>query len=148
VAALVSALGDVGAAQVDVTSPTRMGEKTAVLKLLPEQRAATQVPECSVIGMIKKDNSSAIWHMRGGTALKFVKGLAGPDMSAALVGLTDQMKPCHSSYWVLTGEENVNWGFVFDLGTAVATADPPTRANTAVLLREAPVAGRAVVLAK
>jgi hypothetical protein len=86
--------------------------------------------------------------MRGGTALKYTKGLAGPDVSAALVGLTEQMKPCNSSHWGLTGEENVNWGFVFDLGTAVANELPPLRATNAVLLREPPVAGRPVVLAQ
>jgi hypothetical protein len=74
--------------------------------------------------------------------------LAGPDISATLVGLTDQMKPCNCSNWALTGEQDVNWGFVFDLGQAVATADPPTRATNAVFLREAPIAGRAVLLVK
>jgi biopolymer transport protein ExbD len=148
VAALVYALGEAGAAQVDVTSPTRMGDKMAVLKLYPEQRVAMQMPPCAVVAMIRKDNGSAIWHMRGGTALKYTKGLAGPDVSAALVGLTEQTKPCNSSYWGLTGEENVNWGFLFDLGTAAAGELPPLRATDAVLLHEAPVAGRPVVLAK
>jgi biopolymer transport protein ExbD len=148
VAELVYALGEAGATEVDVTTATRTGEKTAVLKVHPAQRVASQVPDCAVIGMIRKDNASAVWHMRGGTALKYTKGLAGPDISATLVGLTDQMKPCHTSTWMLAGDENVAWGSVFDLGTAVATADPPTRATDAVLLREAPVAGRAVALPK
>jgi hypothetical protein len=146
VAALVQAFGEAGALQVDITSPTRMGDKMAVLKVYPEQRVATQVPQCSVVGVIRKDNGIAIWHMRGGTALKYTKGLAGPDVSAALVGLTEQTKPCNSSYWALAGEENVNWGSVFDLGTTAAGA--ALRATDAVLLHEAPVAGRPVVLAK
>jgi len=144
----VFALGEAGAAQVDVTTATRTGEKMAVLKLFPEQLIATQLPECTLVGMIRHDNSTAIWHMRGGTAFKYTKGLAGPDISATLVGLTDQMKPCNSAHWVLGGEENVTWGPVFDLGVAVATAEPPTRATNAVLLHESMVAGRRVQLIK
>jgi len=150
VAALVHALGQAGAAQVDVKTPVRTEATMAVLKLIPEQLAAASVPDCAVVGLIKKDNSTAVWHVRGGTALKFTKGLAGPDISATVVGLQDQMKikTCPALHWLLTGEENVMWGFVFDLGMAVATTSPPPRAANAVLLREAPVAGRAVVLAK
>jgi biopolymer transport protein ExbD len=146
VAAVVSALGDAGAAQIDLKTPGRSGAVT-VLKTIPEKRLPTSMPDCAVVGMIKKDGTSVVWHLRGGTAVKFHKGLAGPDLSMTFDGLKDQMKACSSGTWFLSGEENVIWGLTFDLGQTVATADPPLKATETVLLAEAPVAGRPVILA-
>ena len=58
------------------------------------------------------------------------------------------MGSCASTNWLLAGEDNVIWGLVFDLGQIVAKADPPPKATNAVLVYEAPVAGRAVQLAR
>jgi hypothetical protein len=147
VGALARALGEAGAIEIDVKTPDRTGAQT-VLKLLPEEIARAQVPECAVVAMIKKDNTSAVWRVKGGTATKFLKGLAGPDMSMTFDGMKDQMGSCASAHWLLAGEENVIWGLVFDLGQIVAKADPPPKATNAVLVYEAPVAGRAVQLAR
>jgi hypothetical protein len=58
------------------------------------------------------------------------------------------MGSCAATHWLLAGEENVIWGLVFDLGQIVAKADPPPKATNAVFVYEAPVAGRAVQLAR
>jgi hypothetical protein len=145
VGALARALGEAGAVEIDVKTPDRTGAET-LLKLLPEEIAGDKLPDCSVVAMIKKDNTSAVWHVKGGTATKFVKGLAGPDMSMTYDGIKDQMGSCASTHWLLAGEENVIWGLVFDLGQIVAKADPPPKATRAVLVYEAPIAGRAVQL--
>jgi len=145
VGALARALGEAGAAEIDVKTPDRTGAET-LLKLLPEEIAGDKLPDCSVVAMIKKDNTSAVWHVKGGTATKFVKGLAGPDMSMTYDGMKDQMGSCPSTHWLLAGEENVIWGLVFDLGQIVAKADPPPKATHAVFVYEAPIAGRAVQL--
>jgi hypothetical protein len=145
VGALARALGQAGAVEIDVKTPSR-GGADAVLKLLPEQ-VAGQAPECAVVAMIKKDNTTAVWRLKGGTATKFSKGLAGPDMSMTYDGMKDQMASCASVDWFLAGEDNVIWGLIFDLGLIVARADPPPKATNAVLLYEAPVAGRAVSIA-
>jgi hypothetical protein len=58
------------------------------------------------------------------------------------------MGSCPSTTWFLTGEENVIWGLVFDLGHIVAKADPPPKATRAAILYRAPVAGRSVQLAR
>jgi hypothetical protein len=147
VAAVVAALGNAGAAQVDVKTPGRSGA-TVVLKTIPEKLVPESTPDCAVVGMIKKDGTSAVWHLKGGTATKFHKGLAGPDLSMTFDGLKDQTKSCASPIWFLSGEQDVIWGLTFDLGQTVAAADPPLRATQTVLLSEAPVAGRPVVLAK
>jgi hypothetical protein len=147
VGALARALGEAGAVEIDVKTPDRTGA-TTVLKLLPEEIAGAQVPDCAVVAMIKKDNTSAVWRVKGGTATKFSKGLGGPDMSMTYDGMKDQMGSCAATHWLLAGEENVIWGLVFDLGQIVAKADPPPKATNAVFVYEAPVAGRAVILAK
>jgi hypothetical protein len=147
VGALARALGEAGAIEIDVKTPDRTGAPT-VLKLLPEEIAGAQVPDCAVVAMIKKDNTSAVWRVKGGTATKFSKGLGGPDMSMTYDGMKDQMGSCAASHWLLAGEENVIWGLVFDLGQIVAKADPPPKATNAVFVYEAPVAGRAVQIAR
>jgi hypothetical protein len=146
VAVVVFALGQAGAQEIDVKTPGRSGAVVA-LKVLPETLVPTSLPDCAVVGMIRKDGTSAVWHLKGGTATKFHKGLAGPDLSMTLDGMKDQMKACAATDWMLAGEENVIWGLTFDLGQAVVTADPAPRATQTILLHEAPVAGRPVVLA-
>jgi hypothetical protein len=147
VGALARALGEAGAIEIDVKTPDRTGA-VAKLRLLPEEVAGDKLPDCAVVGMIKKDSTSAVWRVKGGTAAKFLKGLAGPDMSMTYDGLKDQMGSCPSVHWLLAGEENVIWGLVFDLGQVVAKADPPPKATQTVFLYEAPVAGRAVQIAR
>jgi len=147
VGALARALGEAGASEIDVRTPDRTGAET-LLRLLPEEIAAPASPDCSVVAMIKKDNTSAVWRLKGGTASKFHKGLAGPDMSITYDGMKDQMGSCAGTSWFLAGEDNVIWGLVFDLGQIVAKADPPPKATSAALLYEAPVAGRAVPLVR
>ncbi len=147
VGVLARALGAAGASEIDVRTPDRTGAEV-VLKLLPEELAGAQVQDCSVVAMIKKDNTSAVWRLKGGTASKFMKGLAGPDMSMTYDGMKDQMGSCASTNWFLAGEDNVIWGLVFDLGQIVAKADPPPKATQAVILYQAPVAGRAVQYAR
>lgn len=147
VGALARALGEAGAIEIDVKTPDRSGAET-VLKLIPEEVAGTSVPDCAVVAMIKKDNTSAVWRLKGGVASRFLKGLGGPDMSMTYDGMKDQMGSCPSTTWFLTGEENVIWGLVFDLGHIVAKADPPPKATRAAILYRAPVAGRSVQLAR
>jgi hypothetical protein len=147
VGAVARALGEAGALEIDVKTPDRSGAQT-VLKLVPQQVVSASTPDCSVVAMVKKDNTSAVWHLKGGTASKFSKGLAGPDMSMTYDGMKEQMAPCSSTSWFLAGEENVIWGLVFDLGQIVAKAEPPPKATSAVFLDEAPIAGRPVVLTR
>ncbi|HEX9298204.1 MAG TPA: hypothetical protein VF881_20330 [Polyangiaceae bacterium] len=147
VGALARALGEAGAAEVDVKTPDRTGAEGTV-RFTPQQLVPPSTPDCALVAMIKKDSTSAVWRLKGGTATKFSKGLAGPDLSMTFEGLTEQMSACASTHWFLTGEDNVIWGLVFDLGQVVAKADPPPKASNAVLLYEAPVAGRPVSLVR
>lgn len=148
VAAVVDALGAAGAVQVEVKTPGR-SSANAVLKLTPERAVSpAAAPDCAAVAMVRKDSTSAVWRLKGGVASKFSKGFAGPDLSMTMDGLTKTIDPCPASAWFFSADDNVIWGLTFDLGVAVATANPPTKATINVLLHEAPVAGRAVKLIK
>lgn len=147
VAALVHALGVAGATEIDVKTEPRSGAPMP-LKLTPEGMVAKEAADCSVVGMIKKDSTSAVWAIKGGTARKFSRGFAGPDLSLTFEdGLKKGIAGCASTTWFFSGEEGTVWGLAFDLAERVTRAEPPTKATTTVLLHEAPVAGRPVKLA-
>lgn len=148
VAGLVGALGAAGATEVTVKTQGRVGGPSA-LTLIPERRVASAIPDCAAVGMIRKDSSSTVWQLKGGTARKFSRGFAGPDLSMTFdEGLSKRIAGCSATTWFFAGEEDVIWGLSFDLAEKVTKADPPTKVTTTVLLGEAPVAGRPVKLAQ
>jgi len=145
VAAMVGALGAAGAPEITVKSQARVGGESALV-LTPE-RLVKQTPDCAAVGQVRKDGSTAVWQLKGGTARKFSRGFAGPDLSMTFdEGLSKRIAGCAATTWFFSGEEDVIWGLSFDLAEKVTKADPPTKATTTVLLAEAPVAGRKVSL--
>lgn len=147
VAAFVGALGAAGASEIEVKTQARVGGQSS-LKLVPERRVAKTTPDCAAIGMVKKDSTSAVWQLKGGTARKFSRGFAGPDLSMTFdEGLSKRIAGCSATTWFFSGEDDVIWGLAFDLAEKVTKADPATKATTTVLLGQAPVAGRPVKLA-
>jgi hypothetical protein len=145
VGTVVTAFGDAGAVEIAAKTPGRDGS-ILTLKVVPEPQLKMAVAECAVIAMVKKDSTSAVWRKKGGTATKLMKGLAGPDLSMTLDAVADQTKICASPIWFIAGEPNVQWGLVFDLGQRGLTATPPLRPTQIGVLREPPIAGRAVTL--
>jgi hypothetical protein len=79
-------------------------------------------------------------------AIKFPKGMAGPDLTATLDGVTKQVNGCASTSLVFSGDDNIDWGLTFDLVDKIARAQPPLKITTYVLPQEAAVPGRAVKL--
>jgi hypothetical protein len=105
--------------------------------------------ECTPAAMIRKDGSIAVWSAAGGTAQTFTKGFAGPDLTLGTEGLRKASAACGSTVWALGADDNITWGLTFDLAMrARGEADAGTgiKATEAVLLNEAPVAGRKVEL--
>jgi biopolymer transport protein ExbD len=145
VGTVVNAFGEAGAVEIAVKTPGRDGS-ILTLKVVPETQLKMPVADCAVIAMLKKDSTSAVWHKKGGTATKLMKGLAGPDLSMTLDAVADQTKSCASPIWFIAGELNVQWGLVFDLGQRGLTATPPLRPTQIGMLREPPIAGRPVTL--
>lgn len=147
VAALVGALGAAGAPEITVKTQARAGGEGSLV-LTPERRV-TNAPDCAAVGQVRKDGSTAVWQLKGGTARKFSRGFAGPDLSMTFdEGLSKRIAGCASTTWFFTGEDDVIWGLGFDMAERVTKADPPTKATTTVLLSKGAVAGRKVTLAE
>lgn len=147
VAGLVGALGAAGASEVTINTQSRGGGQGALV-VVPERLIASDTPNCAAIGMVRKDSSTAVWQIKGGTARRFSRGFAGPDLSMTFEeGLSKRIESCASTAWFFSAEDDVIWGLAFDMAERVTEADPPTKVTTTVLLGNAPVAGRPVKLA-
>lgn len=107
----------------------------------------TQRPECAAVGMIGKDGAITAWSVSGGTAARFARGFAGPDLTLGSAGVRKAIQGCDSTVYYLAAADNIVWGLLFDLALAVRGGDEagaPLRAASAVLLVDAPVPGRKV----
>ena len=136
----VSAIGD-KAASVEVRTQNR-DKKDVTIALEPDQKAG-KLPDCTMAVMVLKDRATASWHVRGGVATKYLKGMAGPDMSQTAEGVAKQSKACPASTaLVLSGDDSVEWGLVFDL-SQMGEPKAPVRY---VLPRVTPIAGQPVKL--
>jgi biopolymer transport protein ExbD len=146
VAAVVAALGEAGVPRVTIKTDGR-DDLPKEIPVTPEVRVAT-TPACSVATMVLKDLSTAIWAVRGGTAKKQRKGMAGPDLSNTGEQITKDLAACDSTVAVFSGDDAVPWENAFNLAGTALRADEKKKIETLVLPREAPIAGRAVVLGK
>ena len=146
VAAVVAALGEAGAPRVTIKTDGR-DDLPKEITVTPEVRVAS-VPACTVTTMVLKDLSTAIWPVKGGTAKKQRKGMAGPDLSNTGEQITKDLAGCDSTIAVFSGDEAVPWENAFNLAGTALKADEKKKIETLVLPREAPVAGRAVTLSK
>ena len=146
VAAVVAALGEAGAPRVTIKTDGR-DDLPKEITVTPEVRVAS-VPACTVTTMVLKDLSTAIWPVKGGTAKKQRKGMAGPDLSNTGEQITKDLAGCDSTIALFSGDEAVPWENAFNLAGTALKADEKKKIETLVLPREAPVAGRAVSLSK
>ena len=146
VAAVVAALGEAGAPKVTIKTDGR-DDLPKEITVTPEVRIAS-LPACTVTTMVLKDLSTAIWTVKGGTAKKQRKGMAGPDLSNTGEQLTKDLAACDATLALFSGDESVPWENAFNLAGTTLKADEKKKLETLVLPREAPVAGRAVTIAK
>lgn len=146
VAATVAALGEAGAPKVTIKTDGR-DDLPKEITVVPEAKLGSP-PGCSVTTMILKDLSTAIWTVKGGTAKKQRKGLAGPDLSHTGEQITKEIAACDSTMAFFSGEDAVPWESTFNLAGTVLKSDEKKKLDTLVLVKETPVAGRAVTLAK
>jgi len=145
VLAVVAALRHAKATGVIIETPTReqtMGHLEIALAHGP-------VADCSAAGMIEKDGSVAVWGVGGGTAQRFHRGLAGPDLTLGVKALKDRAGGCDSAAWILGADDTVTWGLTFDLAMrakAVVDGGTALRPTTVLLATTAPVPGRRVTV--
>jgi hypothetical protein len=142
VAMVIGALRAANARGATVKSQRRDGSTAALALTWGNAR-----PECAAVGMIGKDNAIAAWSVGGGTATRFAKGFAGPDLTLGSAGIRKLEEACDASVFYISAAENITWGLTFDLALAVrggGDAGAPSRATTTTLLVEPPVPGRKV----
>jgi hypothetical protein len=103
---------------------------------------AGAAPDCSAVAMIEHDGSVALWSKAGGSAQKFARGMAGPDLSTSTEALQKRAASCDSPVWYVGAAENITWGLTFDLAVRAkgspdaGTSLRPTR--TVLLTHPAP----------
>src|SRR5262249_41109607 len=141
---MVRALAEGGATSVVVSTETRP-EFPRTVKLVPPS-SGKSAPPCSVVAKVLTERRNAVWSLKGGTAVKSPKGLAGPDMAMTADNLEAAARRCKDSDFVfVSADEDVEWGLVYDLAAATQTLEK-TKLGHVVLLEPSPVAGRPVKL--
>lgn len=149
VAALVDELGKAGATKVILKTDGR-DDVPKELTVVPPSKVSSP-PGCSVTVSVLKDLSTAVWPFKGATAKKQRKGLAGPDLSNTADTIKKDLAGCESSYAFFSSDDAIGWEMAYNLAGTLKVVDDKSekkRIETLVLLPEAPVAGRAVVLTK
>jgi biopolymer transport protein ExbD len=146
VSAVVEALGAAGAPKVLIKTDGR-GDLPKEIGVTPEARI-TSAPACSVVATVLKDFSTAVWSVKGGMAKKQRKGLAGPDFSHTQETLEKDLAACDSTDAFFQGDDSVGWEATFNVAGTILVSDKKKRLDTIVLLKEEPVAGRAVTIGK
>lgn len=145
VTAMTKALAKGGASGFEITTTTRKQYPKKV-KFEPVS-SVSNPPGCSVVAKVLAERKNAVWSLKGGRAVRSPRGLAGPDMALTAESLTRRAKGCKASDLVfVSGDEEVEWGLVYDLAAATQTLGDDVSLSKVVLLEESPVAGRAVSL--
>jgi biopolymer transport protein ExbD len=117
VAAVIGALADSGATGIVVSTETRT-EFPKTVKFLPPAAGKT-ASGCSVVTKVLSERRNAVWTLKGGTAVKSPKGLAGPDMAMTEDSLDAAARRCKDSDFVfVSADEDVEWGLTYDLAAA------------------------------
>ncbi len=104
---------------------------------------------CAPVAMVARDGSIEVWSSGGGTAQKFVRGFAGPDLTLGTEGLRKASAACSSPVWLLGADDSIPWGLTFDLAMRArldTEGGAALRAPQVSLLTQAPVAGRRVAV--
>ena len=144
VGAMVHALEAGGAAAVTISTDSRP-EYPKSVKFAPSSTGKS-AQGCSVVTKVLAERRNAVWSLKGGTAVKSPKGLAGPDMAMTADSLEAAAKRCKDSDVVfVSADPDVEWGLVYDLAAATQTLEK-AKLGKVVLLEPAPTAGRPVSL--
>jgi len=137
VAIAVAALKDTKAKGVVVKGQKRDGQMAEI----PVSFGASA--PCVAAASIGKDVAINVWTIGGTTARRFAKGMAGPDLTLGSEGLRKAIAACDTKVALLTADESVTWGLLYDLAlTTKEDPDPKTKDVTFALTVETAVAGR------
>lgn len=137
------ALIDAGAKSIEVRTKPR-GSFPDKLVITSQTAIGGDIPPCSFVGLIMENLGATFWRVRGGTAKRYTKGMAGPDLSAMHEVMFKEGPSCNSKLFFFSGDEEVDWGHTYDIATSVKAHDPPYEIDKYVLLREEPVPGKPI----
>lgn len=146
VAIVVAELGAAGAPKVTIKTDGR-DDLPKEIVVTPEAALTTPAP-CSVSAIVMKDLSTAVWPFKGGLGKRHRKGFAGPDLSHTSEQLKKDIAACDSPIALFSGDDTISWEMTYNLAGTIKVSDEKKKIETLVIPREAPVAGRAVVLSK
>jgi len=138
---IIYAFFDAGAKTIEVRTKPR-GTFQGQIVLTPDTTYAKKAQPCTYAGMVLKDMAPTFWHIKGGMAKKYPKGMAGPDFTAMHEVWSKEIGSCSSTIFYFSADEGVEWGHAFDIATSVVEAK--YNIDTYVLLREIPTAGKPV----
>jgi hypothetical protein len=141
---MIHALEMGGATGIVVATDSRP-EFAKTVRFSPRERARS-APACSVVAKVVSERRNLVWALKGGTAVRSPKGLAGPDMAITADILETAAKRCKDSDFVfVSGDKDVEWGLVYDLAAASQTLQK-AKLGQVVLLDPGPDHGRPVKL--
>jgi hypothetical protein len=141
---MVHALEMGGATAIVVATDSRP-EYPKTVRFVPRERARS-APPCSVVTKVSSDRRNLVWALKGGTAIRSPKGLAGPDMAITADIIETAAKRCKESDFVfVSADKDVEWGLVYDLAAASQSL-PKAKLGQVVLLDPGPDLGRPVRL--
>lgn len=134
------ALFDAGAKSIEVRTKPR-GSFPDHLRLTSDKQVGKVLP-CTFAGTITDNLGVAFWPIQGGTAKRYTKGMAGPDLSAMHEVFQKEEAGCASTVFFFSADDSIEWGHAYDLATSMLAHDPKYKITKLVLLRQSPAAGK------
>jgi hypothetical protein len=146
VMAVVRELGAAGAPTVKIKADGR-DDLPKELVVVPQSKLGEKPAACSIVAMVDKDFSTAVWAIQGGAGKKHSKGFAGPDLTLTGESIKKDLKHCDSSVAFFSADDTLEWELAHNIGGTLLKTDEEKKIKSLVLLDEVPVPGRAVKLA-
>jgi biopolymer transport protein ExbD len=141
VVAVIHELGAAGAPSIRITSSDLRKDVPKEIVVIPVGSLTDKVPGCSVIAMVEKDKSTAVWAVKGGQGKKQDKGLAGPDLGNMGETVKKEIKKCDSPIAFFGSDPSLIWELAHSIGGSIMVNDEEKRIKTLVYLEETPVPG-------
>jgi hypothetical protein len=141
VSAVLLGLKDAKASAVVIKGPKRDGTTGEI----PIGYGPMSV--CTAVAHIGTDVAISVWSAGGGGVKRLAKGMAGPDTTLGSQAFEKSVNACDSSTAVLSADESITWGLIFDLALASKeAANAGFKAQRFIVLSEPAAPGKKVTL--
>ena len=140
VVTLLAALKKAKAKGATVHTETR--EKT--MGALEVTFLAAPPSDCTAVALIGRDGAILVWPAGGGTAKRYSRGFAGPDMTLGTEGVREVASRCESPVLLVGADDAMNWGLVYDLA-AISKSSGSLKPTQVAIVPGTTVGGRKVI---